>query len=147
MAGLHLDLVRGGGELDAVLAATRAEQWLSLGVVDGRNVWRTDLRAALATLQRAAAARVGGRLMVAPSCSLLHVPVELAQEDRLDPALKSWLAFATEKLAEIATLARGLDEGADAIAAELARSDAAMRCARGRARACIGPRSPRALRP
>ncbi|MBN9509103.1 MAG: 5-methyltetrahydropteroyltriglutamate--homocysteine S-methyltransferase [Alphaproteobacteria bacterium] len=127
VAGLHLDLVRGGAELDAVLAAVPPEQWLSLGVVDGRNVWRTDLRAALATLQHAAAARAGRRLMVAPSCSLLHVPVELAQEDRLDPALKSWLAFATEKLAEIATLARGLDEGADAIADELARSDAAVR--------------------
>jgi 5-methyltetrahydropteroyltriglutamate--homocysteine methyltransferase len=127
VAGLHVDLVRGGGELDAVLGAAGEERWLSLGIVDGRNVWRTDLRTALATLQRAAAARRGARLMVAPSCSLLHVPVALSQEDRLDPELKRWLAFATEKLAEIVTLARGLNEGTAAIAAELDESDAAAR--------------------
>jgi 5-methyltetrahydropteroyltriglutamate--homocysteine methyltransferase len=127
VAGLHLDLVRGGGNLDAVLAATRPDQWLSLGVVDGRNVWRTDLRRALATLRHVADARGTKRLLVGPSCSLLHVPVELAQEDRLDPDLKAWLAFATEKLTEIATLARGLDEGEAAIEPQLRKSDQAAR--------------------
>jgi 5-methyltetrahydropteroyltriglutamate--homocysteine methyltransferase len=127
VAGLHLDLVRGAGQLDAVLAATRPDQWLSLGVVDGRNIWRTDLRSALATLRQVADMRGTRRLMVAPSCSLLHVPVELAQEDRLDPALNEWLAFATEKLAEVATLARGLDEGDAAIEVQLANSDEALR--------------------
>ena len=87
------------------------ERWLSLGLVDGRNVWRTDLRAALGTLQRVAAARGERRLMVAPSCSLLHVPVDVRQETKLDPAVKTWLAFAEQKLDEVATLARGLDEG------------------------------------
>ncbi len=86
--------------------------------------------------------------MVAPSCSLLHVPVDLAQETRLDPEMKAWLAFAVQKLDEVATLARGLDEGEAAIAAELAASDAALRArrtsaarppARGRRRA--SPRS------
>jgi 5-methyltetrahydropteroyltriglutamate--homocysteine methyltransferase len=127
VAGLHFDMVRGAGEIDAVLAATRPDQWLSLGVVDGRNIWRTDLRRALATLGQVAEKRGTRRLMVAPSSSLLHVPVELAQEERLDPVIKEWLAFAAEKLAEIAILARGLDEGEAAIEAQVAKSDESAR--------------------
>ena len=127
VAGLHVDLVRGAAELDALLDAVPAERWLSLGVVDGRNVWRTDLRAALATLRRVASVRGTRRLMVAPSCSLLHVPVDLAQETGLDADVKGWLAFATQKLQEVAALARGLDEGDTAIASQLAASDAAVR--------------------
>jgi 5-methyltetrahydropteroyltriglutamate--homocysteine methyltransferase len=130
VAGLHIDLARGGAELDAVLEAVPAERWLSLGVVDGRNIWRTDLRAAFDTLRRAAAARGNRRLMVAPSCSLLHVPVDLRQETRLDREIKGWLAFAEQKLDEVATLARGLDDGEAAIAAQLEASDAAMRSRR-----------------
>ncbi|MEJ0020026.1 MAG: 5-methyltetrahydropteroyltriglutamate--homocysteine S-methyltransferase [Acetobacteraceae bacterium] len=125
VAGLHLDLVRGGDDLTAALETVPAERWLSLGLVDGRNVWRTDLRAALGVLQRVASGRGDRRLMVAPSCSLLHVPVDLRQETRLDLAVKGWLAFAEQKLAEVAALARGLDEGEKAIAAQLAASDAA----------------------
>jgi 5-methyltetrahydropteroyltriglutamate--homocysteine methyltransferase len=64
--------------------------------------------------------------MVAPSYSLLHVPVESAPEDRLDPDIKEWLAFATEKLSEVAALARGLDEGESAIELKLAKSDNAV---------------------
>jgi 5-methyltetrahydropteroyltriglutamate--homocysteine methyltransferase len=126
VAGLHLDLVRGGAELDAVLEAVPAERWLSLGVVDGRNVWRIDLRAALGLLQRVASVRGTRRLMVAPSCSLLHVPVDLAQETKLDREVTGWLAFAAQKLEEVVTLARGLDEGETAITAQLAASDAAV---------------------
>jgi 5-methyltetrahydropteroyltriglutamate--homocysteine methyltransferase len=127
VSGLHVDLVRGAAELDAVLASVPAERWLSLGIVDGRNVWRTDLRAALGTLRHVASVRGTRRLMVAPSCSLLHVPVDLAQETGLDPEVRGWLAFAAQKLEEVAALARGLDEGDAAIASELAASDAAVR--------------------
>ncbi|HLY90943.1 MAG TPA: 5-methyltetrahydropteroyltriglutamate--homocysteine S-methyltransferase [Acetobacteraceae bacterium] len=134
VAGLHLDLVRGGHRLDEALTAIPVDRWLSLGLVDGRNVWRTDLRSALATLQQIATARGAQRLMVAPSCSLLHVPVDLAQESKLDPEVKSWLAFATQKLAEVAALARGLDEGEAAIARELEASDAAQRSRHGSSR-------------
>jgi len=125
VAGVHLDLVRDPRQLDAALDLSRANQWLSLGVVDGRNVWRTDLRAALGVLQRAER-RPGGvqRLMVAPSCSLLHVPHSLRMEDALDPALRRRLAFAQEKLAEVALLARALDEGEAAVASALKESDA-----------------------
>ena len=80
VAGLHVDLVRGAGELDAVLDAVPAERWLSLGLIDGRNIWRADLRAALGVLEKVAARRGNRHLMVAPSCSLLHVPVDLGQE-------------------------------------------------------------------
>jgi 5-methyltetrahydropteroyltriglutamate--homocysteine methyltransferase len=139
VAGLHLDLVRGASDLDGALETVRPEQWLSLGLVDGRDVWRTDLHAALATAQRVAVARGGTRrLMVAPSCSLLHVPVDLAQEAKLDPEIKGWLAFATQKLGEVAALARGLDKGETAIRAELEASDAAVRSRRA---------SPRVHRP
>ena len=130
VTGLHLDLVRGGTELDAVVAAIPTDRWLSLGVVDGRNVWHTDLRAALGKLQKIASARSTRRLMVAPSCSLLHVPIDLRQETKLDPEVKSWLAFAEQKLEEIATLARGLDEGEAAIKPQLAASDAAIQSRR-----------------
>ncbi|HUB45777.1 MAG TPA: 5-methyltetrahydropteroyltriglutamate--homocysteine S-methyltransferase [Acetobacteraceae bacterium] len=130
VAGLHLDLVRGAADLEPVLDSVPAERWLSLGVVDGRNVWRSDLQAALATLQRVATQRGTRRLMVAPSCSLLHVPVDLSIETKLDPEIRPWLAFARQKLAEVATLARGLDEGEAAIATQLQASDAALRSRR-----------------
>ena len=130
VAGLHVDLVRGAGELDAILDAVPAERWLSLGLIDGRNIWRADLRAALGVLEKVAARRGNRHLMVAPSCSLLHVPVDLGQESGLDREVKGWLAFAEQKLAEVATLARGLDEGASAIAAQLAASDEAVRSRR-----------------
>src|SRR5690606_10907768 len=74
-----------------------------------RNVWRTDLDKALAVL-REARERIGSRLWVAPSCSLLHSPVDLDREDRLDDELKSWLAFAVQKCREVALLARALAE-------------------------------------
>ncbi len=131
VAGLHLDLVRGAADLAPALDTAPRDKWLSLGVVDGRNVWRTDLHAALATLRHAAARRGTERLMVAPSCSLLHVPVDLAQEDTpnssLGVELRGWLAFAVQKLEEVATLAQGLDNGDAAIAGALARSGAVVR--------------------
>jgi 5-methyltetrahydropteroyltriglutamate--homocysteine methyltransferase len=125
VAGLHVDLLRGRDELEDVLAVLPPERWLSLGLVDGRNIWRTDLRLALIAARQVAAQRGPKQLMIAPSCSLLHVPVDLEQESKLEPAVKTWLAFAAQKLDEIATLARGLDEGERAIAARLDASDAA----------------------
>ncbi|HEY9514626.1 MAG TPA: 5-methyltetrahydropteroyltriglutamate--homocysteine S-methyltransferase [Gemmatimonadaceae bacterium] len=109
--GLHVDLVRAPEQLDPLLAALPAERFLSAGVVDGRNVWRTDLDAALGTLRRIADARGTDHLGVAPSCSLLHCPVDLSLEHDLDPEVKGWLAFASEKLVEVAALARAVDTG------------------------------------
>lgn len=127
VSGLHLDLVRGADDLDSILYSLPEGRWLSLGVIDGRNVWRTDIRSALAILQRVAAARGDRRLMVAPSCSLLHVPIDVHQENEIDPQVKRWLAFAEQKLDEVTILARGLDEGEAAIAAHLQASDEALR--------------------
>ena len=120
--GLHVDLVRAPGQLDALLERWPAGRVLSAGVVDGRNVWRTDLDAALTLLERAQR-KVGSDLLwVAPSCSLLHVPIDLALETGLDPEIRPWFAFATQKLGEVATLTRALRDGREAVKPELAES-------------------------
>ncbi len=121
VGGIHLDLVRGADQLDAFLHSHPASKALSLGVVDGRNVWRADLGAALALLGRAGET-LGERLWISASCSLLHVPVDLGPETRLEPEIGGWLAFAAQKLDEIVALKRGLLSGEGAIAAALASS-------------------------
>jgi 5-methyltetrahydropteroyltriglutamate--homocysteine methyltransferase len=118
VAGLHLDLARAPGQLDAVLAGARAEQLLSLGVIDGRNIWKADLTAILDRLEPVARSR--RRLLVAPSCSLLHTPIDLGLETKLEPAVKSWLAFAVQKVEELALLAKALNDGRGAVAYPLA---------------------------
>ena len=117
VAGLHVDLVRAPEQLDAVLKAAPKTLALSLGVIDGRNIWRADLAALLDRIEPLAATR---DLILAPSCSLLHVPVDLALETKLDTEVKQWLAFAVQKVEELNTLKRALNEGRDAVAAELA---------------------------
>ncbi|MCH2241168.1 MAG: 5-methyltetrahydropteroyltriglutamate--homocysteine S-methyltransferase, partial [Aquabacterium sp.] len=107
VAGLHLDAVAGREDLQPLLNLLPGHKVLSLGVISGRNVWKTDLSATLAWLEPLAA-RLGERLWIAPSCSLLHVPVDLGQEAQLDDELKSWLAFAVQKLDELHVLGRAL---------------------------------------
>ncbi|HJS42074.1 MAG TPA: 5-methyltetrahydropteroyltriglutamate--homocysteine S-methyltransferase [Gemmatimonadales bacterium] len=104
--GLHVDLVRAPEQLDKLLAAWPKGRVLSAGVIDGRNVWRADLEQQRRLLDRAAATVGAGNLWVAPSCSLLHTPLDLDLETRLDGELKSWLAFAKQKLQEVVALAR-----------------------------------------
>jgi 5-methyltetrahydropteroyltriglutamate--homocysteine methyltransferase len=135
--GLHLDLVRGAAQLGPLLDRLPEGAVLSAGVVDGRNVWRNDLRRSLALLGPAHD-RLGDRLWVGPSSSLQHVPHDLGLEPDLDPRLRSRLAFARQKLDEIAALARGLSHGSDAIGAELAASDQAA-ASRLRSRLAGGP--------
>jgi len=107
--GLHIDLVRAPEQYPTILDRLPAYKVLSLGVVNGRNVWRCDLENALATLQHAHE-KLGDRLWVASSCSLLHSPVDLGREDQLDAELKSWLAFAVQKCAEVAVLAQAVNQ-------------------------------------
>jgi 5-methyltetrahydropteroyltriglutamate--homocysteine methyltransferase len=109
---LHVDLVRAPDQLDSVLAALPPTMTLSAGVVDGRNIWRTDLDAAHARLRRAVTALGEGRVVAATSCSLLHVPVDLSVERNIDGEVKTWLAFAAQKLAEVRALA---DAGSSAV--------------------------------
>lgn len=122
--GLHIDLVRAPGQLDRVLDLLPAYKVVSLGIVDGRNIWRTDLDATLETLF-AAQARLGERLWIAPSCSLVHVPVDLDAEHALDAEIKQWLAFATQKLDEVVILTRALNKGLAAVAPALVAARAA----------------------
>jgi 5-methyltetrahydropteroyltriglutamate--homocysteine methyltransferase len=129
VAGLHLDLVRGPGQLGAALAGARPDLVLSLGVVDGRNVWRADLEAILDRLEPLVARHGAGRFVLAPSCSLLQAPLDLEAETDLDPELKGWLAFAAQKVEELGVLARALNGGRAGVAGALAAS-AAVQAAR-----------------
>lgn len=121
--GLHVDLVRAPEQLDPVVAGARPDLVLSLGVIDGRNIWKADLAAILDRVEPVVAA--GREVILAPSCSLLHTPIDLERETQLDPEIKTWLAFAVQKVAELAVLAKALNEGREAVRATLdAASDA-----------------------
>lgn len=109
--GLHLDLVRAPDQLAPALARLQPHVLLSLGVIDGRNIWRANLPDLYWRLKELAARR---DVILAPSCSLLHVPVDLALETGLDPEIAQWLAFAAQKVEELAALAKALNEGEDA---------------------------------
>ncbi len=119
VAGIHVDAVTAPGQLDLLVSHCPGYKVISAGIVDGRNVWRSDLDALLEVLTPLRE-RLGERLWLAPSCSLLHVPVDLDQEPELDDEIRGWLAFATQKLTELDTLRRALDDGLDGVAAELA---------------------------
>jgi len=98
---LHVDLVRAPEQLDDVLAHIPAHLQLSLGVVDGRNVWKNDYAKSLALINRAVATLGADRIIIAPSCSLLHSPIDLELETALDPEIRNWMAFAKQKLNEV----------------------------------------------
>lgn len=135
IAAVHVDLCRAPGQLDACIAMARETgKHLTLGLVDGRNVWRNNLSASLSMLERAVASLGAGMVSVSGSCSLLHCPIDLDMEDALDPEVKGWMAFAKQKLGEIVLLAKGSAEGRDAIVAELAASDAAQAARRASSR-------------
>ncbi|HWW25105.1 MAG TPA: 5-methyltetrahydropteroyltriglutamate--homocysteine S-methyltransferase, partial [Caulobacter sp.] len=123
--GVHVDLARAPEELDAVLALARESLVLSLGVVDGRNVWRADLPALLDRLDPIVSRRGGDRVILAPSCSLLHTPIDLDLETAIDPEIRQWLAFGVQKIEELVVLATALNEGRAAVAPQLAASAAA----------------------
>jgi 5-methyltetrahydropteroyltriglutamate--homocysteine methyltransferase len=121
--GLHIDLARAPQQIDAVLAAAPADLTLSLGVIDGRNIWRADLRKIADRLRPIVDRRGADKVILAPSCSLLHVPIDARLEEKIDPELKAWLAFADQKLTELHVLSRALNEGSASVAAELKESD------------------------
>ena len=125
VAGVHVDCVRGGDELAQVIDWLPITKVLSAGVIDGRNIWKTDLAAVHARLD-GLHQRLGDRLWLAPSCSLLHVPMSLAGETRLDPELKNWLAFADEKITALTILKTAFNAGRQAVAVELAANERAL---------------------
>ncbi len=121
--GLHIDLRRAPDQLDGVLKNLPKDKILSLGVVDGRNIWRNDLTKSLDIVEKAIKALGPDRVWVAPSCSLLHTPNDLDFETTLDPQIKSWMAFAKQKLDEIATIAQGAAKGRDSVSEQILESD------------------------
>lgn len=123
--GIHIDLVRAPEQLGPWVNAIPSHWVLSAGVVDGRNIWRNDLDKTLALLEPWAQ-RLGERLWIAPSCSLLHTPVTLAHEAKLDIEIKSWLSFADEKLAELHVITKALNHGVESVLNELAISRATI---------------------
>ncbi|MGV8990589.1 MAG: 5-methyltetrahydropteroyltriglutamate--homocysteine S-methyltransferase [Thiobacillus sp.] len=142
VAGVHVDCVRGGDELSQVIDWLPATKVLSVGVIDGRNIWKTDLGAVLDRFD-GLHQRLENHLWIAPSSSLLHVPVSLAGESKLDAELKNWLAYADEKIAALTTLKTALNAGRPAVAAELADNAQALASRRASPRvhdAAVGTR-------
>jgi len=125
VAGLHVDAINDREGVQPLINLLPAHKVLSLGVINGRNIWKTDLTTTLDWLEPLAQ-QLGQRLWIAPSCSLLHVPVDLASEQKLDTEILSWLAFARQKLAELQVLAQALNEGRRAVREALDANQAAL---------------------
>src|SRR3990167_542237 len=119
--GLHIDICSDEEQWKEVISVLPKDKMISLGVINGRNIWAADLSKALALLQDAKK-ELGERLWVGSSCSLLHVPVDLDEETELDQEIKNWLSFAKQKVHEIVLLANGLNQGEESIAASLAKN-------------------------
>lgn len=122
--GLHIDCVRAPAQLNTFVDALSADKVLSLGVVDGRNIWRANLRRILENVATAKE-KFADNLWLAPSCSLLHSPQDLNAEEKLDATIKSWLAFAQQKVEELSVLNKAINLGENAVAQELFISYAA----------------------
>ncbi len=125
VAGLHVDAINARSEVVPLISMLPAHKVLSVGVINGRNIWKTDLNATLDWLEPIAE-RLGDRLWLAPSCSLLHVPVDLDSEVKLESEVKSWLAFAKQKLDELQVLATALNHGRAAVKVPLAVNQVAI---------------------
>ncbi|WP_310503354.1 5-methyltetrahydropteroyltriglutamate--homocysteine S-methyltransferase [Mucilaginibacter sp. X4EP1] len=111
---LHIDLVRAPKQLDSVLTQIPRNLILSLGVIDGRNIWKNDYTSSLAHIKKAVAVIGKERVMIAPSSSLLHTPFDLDLETAINPEIKNWMAFAKQKLNEVNELSE-IIEGNNAL--------------------------------
>jgi 5-methyltetrahydropteroyltriglutamate--homocysteine methyltransferase len=129
VAGLHVDAINARHEILPLIGMLPSHKVLSIGVVNGRNIWKTDLTATLDWLEPLAQ-RLGERLWIAPSCSLLHVPVDLDSEHQMDDEIQSWLAFAKQKLEELHILSVALNHGREAVKEQLATNHAALEARR-----------------
>ena len=122
--GVHIDAVRDYAQLETFADHYPTNKVLSIGLIDGRNVWKANLNKVIDTLEPVKE-QVKNNLWIAPSCSLLHSPQDLAVEEKLDPEIKSWMAFAAQKLVELGVVKRALEHGKSAVETELKASDAA----------------------
>jgi 5-methyltetrahydropteroyltriglutamate--homocysteine methyltransferase len=123
--GLHVDAINGRADVDPLVRDWPAERILSLGVIDGRNIWKTNLHATLEWLEPIHNV-LGERLWIAPSCSLLHVPVDLDSEQAMDGDIRSWLSFALQKLEELRVLGTALNKGRVPVQEALVANHAAV---------------------
>ncbi|KAI7874666.1 5-methyltetrahydropteroyltriglutamate-homocysteine S-methyltransferase [Lichtheimia hyalospora FSU 10163] len=126
---IHLDFVRAPEELDTILPLLKADQVLSLGLVDGRNIWINNLDKSIGLAEKAVAALGKDRVFIAPSCSLAHSPFSTSFETKIkeiNPELFSWLAFSVEKCSEIVVIAKALNQGRDSVKDALAANAAAV---------------------
>ncbi len=125
VAGVHVDLVRGSYSLKEVDRRVSRDKILSLGVVDGRNIWKTDAGSVIDKLAPVIQRSPREEWIIAPSCSLIHVPLDLNSEKKLDEEIRSWMAFAKQKLEELrlikTALSRDLDVALDALQANRAQ--------------------------
>lgn len=122
--GVHIDCVRAPEQLAEFANVWPQNKVLSVGVIDGRNVWRANLREIIELLAPVAT-QLGNNLWIAPSCSLLHSPQDLDIEEKLNPEIKNWLAFAAQKLQELGIIKQALAHGKDTVEKALAASDIA----------------------
>ena len=122
--GVHIDCVRAPEQLAVFTEQFPTNKVLSVGLIDGRNVWKANLTQVIDTLEPVKA-KFQNNLWIAPSCSLLHSPQDLAVEEKLNGEIKSWMAFAAQKLVELGVVKRTLEHGKDSVAADLKASDAA----------------------
>ncbi|KAI1372267.1 cobalamin-independent methionine synthase [Hypoxylon crocopeplum] len=116
---VHVDLVRNPEQLETVLGALGPKTILSVGVVDGRNIWKTNFKRAIEVAETAIQKLGKNRVIVATSSSLLHTPHTLASEKKLDPEIADWFSFASEKAVEIAIIAKAVTEGPASVRAAL----------------------------
>ncbi len=125
-ASVHVDLVRAPEQFDEVLSLVQTNQSLSLGLVDGRNIWINNLENSVSIAKKAVEKLGKDRVIVAPSCSLIHSPVDLVNETELDGELKSWLSFATQKISEITVIAKAAGSLEEEVKAALEANKAAI---------------------
>jgi 5-methyltetrahydropteroyltriglutamate--homocysteine methyltransferase len=126
VAAIHVDLVRAPEQLGDILRILPSNLQLSLGMIDGRNIWKTDLGRALNLVERAAGAIGSERILIAPSCSLLHAPADLNCEKHIDDEVRDWLAFAKQKLEELVVLERAVLGGRAAVREAIDRNRIVM---------------------
>ena len=124
---LHIDLVRAPEQFDTCLAKAKDKGIaLSLGLVDGRNIWKNDLSASIEVAEKAVQALGADNVVIGPSCSLIHSPIDLDNEDKIDPEIKNWMAYAKQKLDEISTINKAARDGRDSVENTIKASDEAQ---------------------
>ncbi|VEU23128.1 DEKNAAC104065 [Brettanomyces naardenensis] len=127
VAGFHFDFVRAPQQLEKVVSILNDKQTLSVGIVDGRNIWKNDLASSIKFVKEAIAKVSADRVIVATSSSLLHTPVDLTNEKKLDAEIKDWFSFATQKLDEVVTIAKAVSGETASISEKLSANAASIK--------------------